>query len=103
MHLQSRGHSDRLPKRFPIGATYVIEGRTGEDGTLRVFSRYVVLPGGRRINLAADASARSAATRSTASRRSRRQMQAQNQAGGRAMGPSKKIITQAGTARQRGR
>jgi hypothetical protein len=43
-----------LPRRFPVGSTYVIEGRGGEDGDLRVFSRYVVLPGGRRINVGGD-------------------------------------------------
>ena len=40
-----------LPKRFPVGARYVVEGRGGEEGRLRVFSRYVVLPGGQRINV----------------------------------------------------
>ncbi len=44
----------RLPKRFPVGTTYVVEGRGGEHGDLRVFSRYVVLPGGQRINLVDD-------------------------------------------------
>jgi hypothetical protein len=43
-----------LPKRFPVGARYVVEGRGGEDGRLRVFSRYVVLPGGQRINVPSD-------------------------------------------------
>jgi hypothetical protein len=46
--------SSVLPKRFPIGARYVVEGRGGEDGRLRVFSRYVVLPGGQRINVPSD-------------------------------------------------
>ena len=44
---------DRLPQRLPLGATYVVEGY-GEAGKLRVIARYVVLPGGRRINVAAD-------------------------------------------------
>ena len=48
--------SSSLPTRFPVGAKYVVEGRGGEDGQLRVFSRYVVLPGGRRIKLPADLS-----------------------------------------------
>lgn len=43
-----------LPKAFPVGARYVVEGRGGEDGRLQVFSRYVVLPGGRRIKLPTD-------------------------------------------------
>jgi len=46
-----------LPKRFPVGTRYVIEGRGGQDGHLRVFSRYIVLPGGRRINVPTDMSA----------------------------------------------
>jgi len=49
-----RRQPSRLPKHFPIGATYVIEGRGGENGHLRVFSRYVVLPSGQRINVAGD-------------------------------------------------
>ena len=44
----------RLPCRFPVGATYVIEGFGGEEGHLRVIARYVVLPSGRRINVPAD-------------------------------------------------
>jgi len=44
----------RLPRRFPVGATYVVEGFGGEEGHLRVVARYVVLPGGRRINVPAD-------------------------------------------------
>jgi len=43
-----------LPRRFPVGATYIIEGYGGETGRLRVTSRYVLLPDGRRIDLAAD-------------------------------------------------
>jgi hypothetical protein len=54
MHLSSSNKTSRLPKRFPVGTTYVVEGRGGEDGNLRVFSRYVVLPDGQRINLPAD-------------------------------------------------
>ena len=54
MHLSAGHKPNRLPKRFPVGTTYVVEGRGGEHGDLRVFSRYVVLPGGQRINLADD-------------------------------------------------
>jgi hypothetical protein len=50
------GLSKHLPHRFPVGATYVIEGYGGEGGNLRVISRYVVLPGGLRINVPADIS-----------------------------------------------
>ena len=37
---------DRLPACFPNGTKYVIEGRNG-----RIFSEYLELPGGRRIDL----------------------------------------------------
>jgi hypothetical protein len=56
MHLALRRKLRRLPKSFPIGTTYVVEGHRvehGDDGgnQLQVFSRYVVLPSGQRINL----------------------------------------------------
>jgi hypothetical protein len=54
MRLPVDNQSSVLPKRFPVGARYVIEGRGGKDGRLRVFSRYVVLPGGQRINVPSD-------------------------------------------------
>jgi hypothetical protein len=61
-----------LPKRFPIGATYVVEGRRSDgSGGLRVISRYVLLPSGRRINLAAD-HAELAARRPAAAKTARR-------------------------------
>jgi hypothetical protein len=48
--------STRLPRRFPVGAKYVVEGYGGDEGNFRVIARYVVLPGGRRINVPADIS-----------------------------------------------
>jgi len=54
MRLPIDRQSSPLPKRFPVGARYVVEGRGGEDGHLRVFSRYIVLPGGQRINVPSD-------------------------------------------------
>ena len=56
MRLPIDRQSSPLPKRFPVGARYVVEGRGGEDGHLRVVSRYVVLPGGQRINVPPDPS-----------------------------------------------
>jgi hypothetical protein len=43
---------DRLPDRFPVGTRYVIEGRPGSKGHLRVHSRYLEYPDGRRLELA---------------------------------------------------
>jgi hypothetical protein len=56
MRLPIDRQSTPLPKRFPVGARYVVEGGGGKDGHLRVFSRYVVLPGGQRINVPSDLS-----------------------------------------------
>jgi hypothetical protein len=41
----------RLPRSFPVGAVYVVEGRGGEYGHLRVSSRYVLMPGGQRVEV----------------------------------------------------
>jgi len=57
MHLALRRNLRRLPKSFPVGTTYVVEGHVVEGhgdnagSQLQVFSRYVVLPSGQRINL----------------------------------------------------
>jgi hypothetical protein len=40
-----------LPKSFPVGTVYVVEGRGGQSGRLRVSSRYLIIPGGGRIDL----------------------------------------------------
>ncbi len=40
-----------VPRRFPVGAKYVVEGHGGAEGRLRVVARYIELPGGRRINI----------------------------------------------------
>lgn len=45
--------SARLPRRFPVGTRYVVEGRTGAKGLFQVSARYVVLPNGRRFDLPA--------------------------------------------------
>ena len=46
-----KNRPSQLPRRFPVGATYVVEGFGGADGNLRVIARYVVLPSGQRINV----------------------------------------------------
>ncbi len=100
MHLSLSRKTSRLPKRFPVGTTYVVEGRGGEDGNLRVFSRYVVLPNGQRINLGADlgGSAGSRARRA----RSRSEGAAPSGTKGRSTRP-KKISANGGTSRRHGR
>lgn len=92
MPLSVRHKVSRLPKRFPIGTIFVVEGRpVAGDGknnaSLRVFSRFVVLPGGRRIDLGGDA---------TAATRNRRGRSRQSAASRPAAG-SKKIISERGT------
>jgi hypothetical protein len=41
----------RLPSRFPVGTRYILEGEPGIGGKLRIVSRYVVMPNGRRYDL----------------------------------------------------
>jgi hypothetical protein len=43
----------RLPKRFPVGTKFVVEGRAAGSDGMRVVSRYVLLPNGRRVDLPA--------------------------------------------------
>jgi hypothetical protein len=46
--------ADRLPDRFPVGTRYVIEGRGGGEGRLRVHLRYLEFPDGRQLTLPVD-------------------------------------------------
>lgn len=94
MSLSLRHKLSRLPKRFPVGTTFVVEGRAvATDGknneNLRVFSRFVVLPGGRRIDLGGDGAALTRSRRP----RSRNRQAAASGASGRA----KKIVSERGT------
>jgi hypothetical protein len=94
MPLSLRHKFKRLPKRFPVGTTFVIEGRTvaGDDDNnrqLQVFSRFVVLPGGRRIDLGAVSGGSSRTSRS----RSRTPQIPPRRPASR----SKKIVTGSGT------
>jgi hypothetical protein len=99
MPLSARHKLSRLPKRFPVGTTFVVEGRAvaanGENNEhLQVVTRFVVLPGGRRIDLGGDAAA------VTRSRRAR----SRNRPGAssRASAGPKKIVSERGTTlRQR--
>jgi len=53
MRVATEPRRNRLPKSFPVGAVYVVEGKGGEQGTLDVSARYVVMPSGKRIDVAA--------------------------------------------------
>lgn len=99
MPLSIRHKLNRLPKRFPVGTTFVVEARAiapdGKNhGHLRVFSRFVVLPGGRRIDLGGDAS------NMTRNRRSRRR---NRQSAASASARAKKIVSERGTTLRQGR
>jgi len=77
-----------------------VEGCGGEDGHLCVFSRYVVLPGGERINLGADLTGPAAPR----ARRSRNRSENNAQSSGkRRPAAAKKIVAAGGTTRQRRR
>lgn len=41
----------RLPKRFPVGTKYVVEGKACGEGQVHIFSRYLVFPDGRCFDL----------------------------------------------------
>ena len=45
-----------LPREFPEGTRFVVEGRPDPDGKTRIVSRYLVFPDGRRVDLPAPAS-----------------------------------------------
>jgi hypothetical protein len=99
MPLSERHKLSRLPKRFPVGTTFVVEGQAiaadGKDSeNLRVFSRFVVLPGGRRIDLGGD---------SAAVTRGRRTRSRSRQAAPRASAGAKKIVSGRGTTLQQRR
>jgi hypothetical protein len=51
MRLPKQHQPGVLPKDLPVGTVYVVEGRGGEAGCLRVSSRYLIIPGGGRIDL----------------------------------------------------
>ena len=45
-----------LPREFPEGTRFVVEGRPDPDGKTRIVSRYLVFPNGRRVDLPAPVS-----------------------------------------------
>ena len=61
---------DRLPNRFPVGTRFVIEGRGGRQGRMRISLRRLEFPDGRKLDLPLD-QAEPAAPRRRLGRRSR--------------------------------
>ena len=45
----------RLPRRFPVGTRYVLEGIPAPEGQLQVISRLIVLPNGQQFDLTHEA------------------------------------------------
>jgi hypothetical protein len=111
MHLSVRRKLRRLPKCFPVGTTYVVEGQVvegygdeddgGEAGRLQVFSRYVVLPSGRRINLGANLGSGALRSRRSQNRnQGTRQSPAKQGPAKRRPAGSKKIMARGGTSQR---
>jgi len=97
MHLPMNSPPAALPRRFPVGAVYVVEGRSSAEGDLKVLSRYVVLPTGRRINVPAENAGRSRPQ--AMSGRHRRSRAVEKAAKSSPVRNSKKIAHRTGTAR----
>jgi hypothetical protein len=99
MRLRTETRSHRLPKSFPVGAVYVVEGRGGDHGQLSVSARYVIMPGGKRIDVPAKPDAEAAA----ASARRRLRLVSSGRPASRPKRFSrrlKKFVVAAGTAAQ---
>ncbi len=47
----------RLPKRFPVGTKYIVEGKSHGEGQVHIFSRYLIFPDGRCLDLPTDPAA----------------------------------------------
>ena len=45
----------RVPRRFPAGTKFVVEGADAADGGVRIVARYLVYPDGRQVKLGAPA------------------------------------------------
>jgi hypothetical protein len=84
-----------LPDQLPVGASYVVEGFGGESGNLRVISRYVLMPDGRRINVPPDLGLPTLRRRST-----RQRNRLQRKAKSRPLAARKKILMERGTRRR---
>jgi len=99
MRLPTDRQLSRLPRSFPVGAVYVVEGRGGQYGHLRVSSRYVIMPGGQRVDVPAKLG-RTRRARALRRRQPDTLPQANNRAQSRAGARSKKIVLVGGTTRR---
>jgi hypothetical protein len=61
--------ADDLPSRFPVGTRYVVEGRGGGQGRLRIHLRYLEFPDGRHVELPVDVARRTRSRRQPLGRR----------------------------------
>jgi hypothetical protein len=47
--------TDGLPRRFPVGTRYIVEGAPDKKGKFRVTSRFLIFPNGREVHLSTPA------------------------------------------------
>jgi hypothetical protein len=99
MRLPTDRQLSRLPRSFPVGAVYVVEGRGGQYGHLRVSSRYVIMPGGQRVDVPAKLG-RTSRTRALRRWQPGTLAQANNRAQSRTGTRPKKYVLVGGTTRQ---
>jgi hypothetical protein len=99
MRLPTDRQLSRLPRSFPVGAVYVVEGRGGQYGHLRVSSRYVIMPGGQRVDVPAKLG-RTSRARALRRRQPGTLAQANNHAQSRTGTRPKKFVLAGGTTRQ---
>jgi hypothetical protein len=94
MHSRTIRQAGRLPRSFPVGAVYVVEGRGGQYGHLRISARYLIMPGGQRVDVLSTLGRQD---RFRARRRHPQTRQPRNHAPGRAESGAKKIALVGGT------
>ena len=99
MHQATEPRRSRLPKSFPVGTVYVVEGKGGEQGRLDVSARYVMMPGGKRIDVAPKP--RGAAAAASVRRPLRLVSSGRPASRPKELSPgTKKFLVEAGTTRQ---
>jgi hypothetical protein len=99
MSLPSGRQCNRLPKHFPAGTIYVVEGRGGQYGRFRASSRYIVMPSGRKLEIPTDFD-RAFPERPGQRRHLRGSDKTRSAAGAKVQAAVKKFVVVTGTARQ---